>query len=350
MQALMINQNYKEITNLDMYITTQTDIKEGVPKRANHILITGKCNSNCIFCFSRKELIREHFPIDIINNVLKKQFDSGCRILVLSGGEPTIHPDFIKIISNAKSTGYEYIRVITNGRMFAYNKFLRKAISAGLDEATISIHSHIPKVQDYLSNIKGSFEQSLRGIKNCMNSNLDVKINIVVNKSNLKDLKKSISFFNKLGIKRIGLLRIMPYGKAWKNKDCLFYNHQNNIQYLKKALEFSRQNRIEIWANRFDLELFKDYPEFMQHSFKFVNEVESKINEFKALTKRGKELFCYPERCNYCFLENFCKELHEKNDKLKKGVETEEDNLYLDNDKLINPIKFAEFYIKRFVK
>jgi len=346
----MLMTNYERENSFDNYVTTQTDIKDGIVKKAIHILITGKCNSNCIFCFSRKELSREHFSMDIINSVMQKHFNLGYRILVLSGGEPTIHPDFVKIISSAKLMGYEYVRVITNGRMFAYKKFLRKSIAAGLDEATISIHSHIPKVQDYLSDIEGSFEQTLNGIKNCINFNLDVKINIVVSKINLKTLKESLSFFNKLGIKRIGLLRIMPYGKAWKNKDNLFYNHNNNIKYLDEALEFSRENKIDIWMNRFDLQLFKNYPEFVQHPFKFVNEVESKINEFEALIKQNKKLFCYPERCHYCFLEDFCKELHEKNTKIKQGIKTIHDDPYVDKNGSINPINFAKFYARRFVE
>ena len=344
------NSQYKDALNLDVLVTTQTDIKEGVPRRVNHILITGKCNSKCIFCFSRKELVKEHFSIDIINKIMQKQFDSGCKILVLSGGEPTIHPNFIKIISNAKSIGYQHIRVITNGRMFAYKQFLKDSINGGLDEATISIHSHKPKVQDYLSGVKGSFEQALKGIRNCILSSLDTKINIVVNKKNIKSLKDTIAFFNKIGIKRIGLLRIMPYGRAWKNKNCLFYNHYDNIKYLNNALAFSRQNKVDILANRFDLELFKDYPEFMQHPFKFVNEVESKIDEFRALAKKGKELFCYPERCDFCFLGNFCKELHEENNKIRKGIKTKNNIRYMDNDNLINPLKFAGYYTKRFIQ
>lgn len=179
---LNIQGTNRKRANLDVLVTTQTDVREGIPKRANHLLITGKCNSNCIFCFSKKELIKKHFSREILNDIMQKQFDSGCRILVLSGGEPTIHPDFIKLISNAKSMGYQYIRVITNGRMFAYKKFIRDSINAGLDEATISIHSHVPKIQDDLSKVNGSFKQALKGIKNCINFKLNTKINIVVNK------------------------------------------------------------------------------------------------------------------------------------------------------------------------
>jgi len=340
-----------EKTNFpDAYITTQIDIKDSIPNKVIHLLITKKCNSNCLFCFSEKELVKKHLPMNLINKIIQKYFNLGYRILVLSGGEPTIHPNFIEIISSAKFIGYKHIRVITNGRMFSCKSFLERAIIAGLNEATISIHSHIPKIQDYLSNVKGSFKQTLKGIKNCIDSNLNIKINIVVNKHNLKTLKKSLAFFNQLGIKRIGLLRIMPYGRAWENKNSLFYNHNKNIKYLNKALTFSKQNKINIWANRFDLELFKDYPEFIQHPFKFVNEVKSKIDEFEALTKRKKELHCYPERCSYCFLENFCKELHKENDKIKNKSKTINNNFYIDENGLINPIKFAEHYIKKFYK
>ncbi len=329
---------------LDAYITRQVDIKDGVTRKALHLLITGKCNSNCIFCFSRKELRREHFPINSVDEIVKKHFDLGYEILVLSGGEPTIHPEFIKIISNAKSLGYKQIKVITNGRMFSYKRFLSDSIEAGLNGVTISIHSHIPKIQDYLSGVKNGFEQTLDGIKNCLDLGVDIKINIVVNKRNIRELRESLSFFKDIGIKKIGLLRIMPYGQAWKNKENLFYNHNDNIGYLEDALEFAERNGIEIWANRFDLRLFGNYPKFMQNPIKFPNEVESKIGEFQDLIKNGKELFCYPERCSYCFFEDFCRELREE---IKIG---KCNRLYVNGNGLMDPIKFAKFYAERFVK
>lgn len=275
-----------------------------------------------------------------------KEHGAGSRIVVLSGGEPTIHPDFVEIIKKAKSIGYQHIRVITNGRMFAYRNFLHASTKAGLDQATISVHSHIPQVSDFLSKVDGSFDQILKGIKNCLSNKLDLKVNIVVCKMNIVNLRKTLEFFYNLGVARFGLLRLMPFGKAWTNRDVLFYNNPENYSHLKDALELTKKCNIIISPNRFDLEQFAEYPAIMQHPFKFVNEVEARIDEFQDLTKKGKKLFCYPDRCPYCFLENFCKELHET----VSSVESWKDKKYVTTNGVVDPMLFAQCYMKRYEK
>lgn len=329
----------------DVIITEQTDKSSN--RRALHILITGRCNSSCAFCFTREELKEIHFPYSLISEIIKDYYGKGYRIIVLSGGEPTIHPDFLEIVKSAKSTGYEHVKVISNGRMFYYRGFLEQAIKAGLDEAVISVHSHLPSVQDSFAGFKGGFEQTLRGIKNCLQYGLKIRINIVVNNKNVKNLKYSIAFFKDIGVKKIGLLRIMPFGRAWKNKSYLFPNNSRNIKYLIEALETAKRKNVEIGANRFDLKIFKHYPEFMQDPFKFVNEVEARLTEFNNLATKGKELFCYPERCKYCFLEDFCRELHSVCKKTAAKNLNYENLSYIDNNP-INPLKFAERYSRRF--
>lgn len=335
---------------LDVLITRQIEIKGEEKIRALHLLITGKCNNRCVFCFSRKELLNINFKDKDLKGIIKDSYNSGAKILVLSGGEPTIHPNFLDLIAYAKTTGYSSIRTISNGRMFAYSKFAKKAKKLGLNEVTISIHSHIPIIQDELSGVEGSFNQALKGIENCKRENINLKINIVVNRKNIKKIKETILFFyEKMGVKRISLLRLMPFGLAWKNKSFLYYNKRDN-KYLKEALECAKKNNIELWINRFDLNLFRDYPEFVQNPYKFVNEVESKIIEFEELVTKNKEMYCYPKRCPYCFLENFCKEIREVNKRITKGEIKKEDIVYLNETKKINPLLFSKEYIKKYYK
>jgi uncharacterized radical SAM superfamily Fe-S cluster-containing enzyme len=54
------------------------------------------------------------------------------RLVQFSGGEPTIHPDFIEILRGAKELGYSHIQVASNGIKFADADFTARAAEAGL--------------------------------------------------------------------------------------------------------------------------------------------------------------------------------------------------------------------------
>jgi len=82
-----------------------------------YIQVTTKCNMRCGHCCYACEPGKgEHMPFEVFAEVLSRW---GKKILVdnqwivIGGGEPTLHPDFWKIISHALS--YGPVWVATNG-------------------------------------------------------------------------------------------------------------------------------------------------------------------------------------------------------------------------------------------
>ena len=101
----------------------------------------------------------------------------------MSGGEPTIHPDFFRILEFIK--GYDVnISLLTNALRIADNNFANNMFSiidgSKLD-VTVAFHSHIPEKHDFLTQYRGSFEKSMKGISNMLRHNvkLSIKNNIV---------------------------------------------------------------------------------------------------------------------------------------------------------------------------
>src|SRR5690349_6345372 len=74
----------------------------------------------------------------------------GAERLILSGGEPTMHPNFLDFVKLGKRVGYPKVQTVTNGRMFAYSEFLARAAQHGLDEITFSLHGHTAELHDGL--------------------------------------------------------------------------------------------------------------------------------------------------------------------------------------------------------
>jgi len=83
--------------------------------------ITNQCNLKCPVCYadSGKE---EYLSLDSVDRILDffvESEDGDAEILQISGGEPTLHPDFFEIIDLAMSKNIRYVMVNTNGLKFA---------------------------------------------------------------------------------------------------------------------------------------------------------------------------------------------------------------------------------------
>lgn len=94
------------------------------------IEITSKCDFNCPICIARAGR-GGHLSIDALGRMLDKLIDREGKIdiLNLSGGEPTIHPDFKEIVRLCARRKVGRVSVSTNGRTLLANpdlaKFLR---------------------------------------------------------------------------------------------------------------------------------------------------------------------------------------------------------------------------------
>jgi hypothetical protein len=82
--------------------------------------LTNRCNLKCPICFANSNaagyLYEPSFEqITDMMKLLRKNEPVPCPAIQFSGGEPTIHPDFLKIVKKAKELGFSQIQVATNG-------------------------------------------------------------------------------------------------------------------------------------------------------------------------------------------------------------------------------------------
>ncbi len=86
----------------------------------------------------------------------------GYEHITFVGGEPTIHPDFIKILSAAKRLKYKTL-LITDGQKLSQWGFALETLP-WLDELVFSLHGPIPEIHDALTQRTGSFERQMRAM------------------------------------------------------------------------------------------------------------------------------------------------------------------------------------------
>jgi uncharacterized radical SAM superfamily Fe-S cluster-containing enzyme len=107
---------------------------------ANHscnllVEITQRCNLACPTCYADSSPRREEFlalaAFDELLDGLLAKGKGDADLLQLSGGEPTIHPEFFEILDRALARGFRQVYVNTNGIRLADRAFAGRLAARG---------------------------------------------------------------------------------------------------------------------------------------------------------------------------------------------------------------------------
>lgn len=164
------------------------------------LILNYNCNARCLFCSQGDFDKSRNAPFDDIARNIYAARKSGYRRLGLTGGEPLVRPDIMKVIALGKSVGFDFIRVQTNGIKLADAAFCEALAGAGLTFCKFSFTTDIQKDHDALVGAPGAFKKALAGLENLRRLKLRVGNNILVNRRNYKRLPEIIKFYLERGI------------------------------------------------------------------------------------------------------------------------------------------------------
>lgn len=98
--------------------------------------ITNQCNFKCPVCFAEAKGEGSHYflEVEVVTKMLKALLSRPvpCRSVQFSGGEPTLHPEFPKILRTARDLGFTHLQVATNGSRFVDPDYAKLCEESGL--------------------------------------------------------------------------------------------------------------------------------------------------------------------------------------------------------------------------
>lgn len=128
-----IKERKDEITKVNKYV-----IDPPFPKEI-FIDLTSFCNHRCVFCSNYKLKNKKEMDPVMVKRVLEEAYDNGVRdIGVYATGESFLVKNLAEYVKLAKSIGYEYIFITTNGALATPEK-VKEVLDAGLDSIKFSI-------------------------------------------------------------------------------------------------------------------------------------------------------------------------------------------------------------------
>ncbi|HAU88751.1 MAG TPA: hypothetical protein DCW72_00490 [Elusimicrobia bacterium] len=164
------------------------------------LILNYNCNARCLFCSQGDFDKSRNAPFAAIARNIYAARRDGYTRLGLTGGEPLVRPDILKIIALGKSVGFDFIRVQTNGIKLADPAFCRALVKAGLTFCKFSFTTDRAAEHDKLVGVPGALKKALAGLANLRKLKIRLGTNILVNRLNYRRLPEIIRFYMERGI------------------------------------------------------------------------------------------------------------------------------------------------------
>ncbi|KAI9495219.1 hypothetical protein BDB00DRAFT_927661 [Zychaea mexicana] len=190
------------------------------------ISLTERCNLRCTYCMPEEGVpLTPHDKLlttDEILSLARLFVSQGVTKIRLTGGEPTVRPDLIDIISGLnelKAEGLQSIGITTNG--IALKRKLQALHTAGLDSLNISLDTLDRHMFEIMTRRRG-FDNVLASIRQATDLGFNsVKINSVVMRGTNDDQVLNFVAFTQDSPVTVRFIEYMPFdGNRW-NKDKL---------------------------------------------------------------------------------------------------------------------------------
>jgi len=195
------------------------------------IELSYKCNLQCRHCYvnsisdSKKQLSR-----DQVFQIFEKLYGWGVRVIELTGGEPTIHPDFLEILQIALER-FDLVAILTNGThvtdefLNTFVKFPKKVVvQVDLDGAT-------PEYVDWFRGQPGTFRKEIDAIRKLCQQGVRLRLAMCVTPGNLCQMEQTVNLARSLGVPTIGIATVIPMGRG--NDPSLLLSVAETQMFLK---------------------------------------------------------------------------------------------------------------------
>ena len=159
------------------------------------LLLNKRCNLKCDFCDLWH--YTDMMPFEAALTVIARAPAAGVETLVITGGEPFVHPRIFAIIEYAKNLGLG-VNITTNGTLL--RRDLDALVASRVDSLSISVDG-FAGTHDALRGVDGAFAETMAAI-DVLQARTDIHLNIyfVVTNQNVGDLVPIHAFARDRGI------------------------------------------------------------------------------------------------------------------------------------------------------
>jgi SynChlorMet cassette radical SAM/SPASM protein ScmF len=202
----------------------QLDLPEGIPPlRSLYLYIAGACNLACRHCWIVPTFLKrsngkfnitngKFLKLELVEKAILEAKPLGLATIKLTGGEPLLHPQFRELVDLINDEGLDMV-IETNGTLIddelaAWLKQKNVShIAVSLDGATAATH-------DYLRNVAGSYDDTLRGIQALVKAGFSAQVICTLHRDNVAEAEQLVVLAEEMGCGSVKFNHIQRIGRG----------------------------------------------------------------------------------------------------------------------------------------
>ncbi len=285
-----------ELASKGIDLKDKTDACHSWKMHTPIVHIIQSCNSPCIMCDCWKTKRNTFHSIEMLKPFFKEIKNHGAEQIMVSGGEPLLHPELPQILECLQELGLS-VSLNTNGILLGQHLYLHEA---KLDELIVSMDGHDSATY---KSVRGTnaFDKVWKNIKNFKENSpeTEVGIRITLGRKNFKTVDKIIDLARAAGIDGIGISPADVDSKSFSRNDMegarineltemMIPSKEEIITYLKEFVKGSNYYEKILEAKEEGLLIWgpSEFIKCMKFYFSIRNGVENSFS---------------PDLCNFPF-------------------------------------------------
>ena len=258
-----------------MFIDTLSQIKKNIPKILNHtpsmffteIILTLKCSQRCLQCNipDHGHLPESTMKSEDFRLIINKLHTYGTHGIVLSGGEPLMHPDFFDLLNYTLSKKFTYLHILSN---LFISKLKALKLADLIAENGIGITTSFDGLGIVADKIRGGKNvekitlQNMKfineaGIKH--GKSIKGSANIVISQLNLNQVPQMIDLLSNLG----WMVNIDLYRNSSVNHNQVDEMVVTDLYKLQEVLNYAIESKAVVTPSW----LLKGYIPYLKNEF-----------------------------------------------------------------------------------
>lgn len=198
------------------YTKSAHSMKSGAAEGVGPVVVwnsTKTCNLKCMHCYMKSDARK--YQDELSTAEAKKFIDDLAAfhvpVLLFSGGEPLIRPDFFELAAYAAAAGVRPT-LSTNGTLIT-REVARRIKEIGVGYVGISLDG-LRDVNDTFRGVAGAYEKAMQGIENCVAVGQRVGLRFTINHHNIQELDHIFDFIEAEQIDRVCFYHLVYSGRG----------------------------------------------------------------------------------------------------------------------------------------
>lgn len=188
------------------------------PLNSYYFYLTAGCNLACRHCWLAPKFQPNggtggHLDYSLFELAIMQGLPLGLSHAKLTGGEPLLHPDFMRMVEFLKIHNIG-VTIETNATLMDKStaRFLKE--TGNLSFITVSLDGAAPETHDAFRGVKGSHEKAIQGISNLVEVGYHPQVIMSLHKENINEIEPLVQLVQRLGASSVKLGIIQSSGRG----------------------------------------------------------------------------------------------------------------------------------------